>query len=482
MKLQIVIFSMWLSVSALTGQTATKSADSTCENRMKTSKLYLDGIKRQYNPAKAFQLYSECASLGVPKAMNTLGNLYLQGTGTAADPKLAEYWYLKAANANYVGAWSNLGVMYKYAHGVAQDFTKAFGYFGKGAAAGDNGSMFYLGCLDYKGLGCPQNYSLAYQWFSKSADENLGSMYMLGLCLRNGYGTARDTAAGNQWLREAAAHKYQQAINELAQKEPENKTTELDVVKTINTQSRNFRRVRHDLGKSGITGSYSGYMVTYDWSGAIAVAMSPLKVDIVSDKNTLTARWYEGDSLAATIAGVLTDTAIVFGNERYRRPEHYHPSKPLAWEFKKASLELVSKGKDVFIAGNVNFYLPELMEPAKPMYITLTKDKAPTVATKSNLKSAVDTTSATNQKALSGLVAWPNPFSGELRVSFTLATPGSVQLRVASMSGTEVFNTPYTGLDKGSHTLPLQLSIPAGAYIVKVTTGNGELSAIVIKQ
>lgn len=58
--------------------------------------------------------------------------------------------------------------------------------------------------MNYKGLGCQQDYSKAVNLFQQGADEGMdNSMYFLALCLRNGYGVVKDTAAAMYWLRKA---------------------------------------------------------------------------------------------------------------------------------------------------------------------------------------------------------------------------------------------------------------------------------------
>jgi hypothetical protein len=453
-------------------QKVTDALDSSCNAKIQEAWQYMHGNNKPYNPEKAFQILTECAEKGDPKAMNAIGRMCITGLGTQRDTCKALEWFTKAADAGYVQAWYNLGMMYKYANGVEQDYVKAYGYFKKAADKGYSSSMYFQGMMLYKGLGCVQDYKAAYNLFREGAKKgSKGSMYMLGLCLRNGYGTERDTIEGKRWLSLASGKGYKLAQIELKAGEPENSNTTGKRLKSASIKSEpipeTFTKVRHSVKGNSIDGVYTGYLITYDWSGRNIVQQEPLKLELAASGNMVTGLWTEGDSLHSEVNATLTDTALCFTNMKYRRPEHYNLEDPLVWEFKKATCGIIKTDSVTYLAGAVNFYLPELMEPAKPMYISLKK-----VAGKTEIKKSI----------ISDAVVYPNPFSDGLNISVLLQTANDVKICVFDMKGAMVHEKIFPNTGEGKNVLILPLTVKSGTYIVKITCGTDKVTTIVAKQ
>jgi hypothetical protein len=80
--------------------------------------------------------------------------------------------------------------------------------------------------------------------------------------------------------------------------------------------------------------------------------------------------------------------------------------------------------------------------------------------------------------ALAAVFVAPNPAREAASVTFDLAAPGGVTLRVYDVLGRVVLTRPAQVLDDGRHTLVLDLgALPAGAYLYRLETDAGATEA-----
>jgi len=104
------------------------------------------------------------------------------------------------------------------------------------------------------------------------------SMYMLGLCFRNGYGVAVNIDSARYWLSKAAARNDKRAINELADTSPENADMQsvpnlqpaatTPLAQPVNLKA-GFKKITHRLNNNNtdLAGIYHGFVINFDWSG-----------------------------------------------------------------------------------------------------------------------------------------------------------------------------------------------------------------------
>ena len=160
---------------------------------------------------------------------------------------------------------------------------------------------------------------------------------------------------------------------------------------------------------------------------------------------------------------------LVFTKAIYQRTDHYSPVKPVTWKFTKAMVELVKSDTAIFMAGNLQLYSSQTMEPEKPIYITLKKS-----ATREQTKNLPD--------SFTDFTAYPNPFNGTLNLSFTIQNTAEVRVSVFNTVGIQVSQQSLGILQSGRCNNSLQLNVPDGTYILKLTSENGQISTIVVKQ
>lgn len=424
------------------------------------------GSKGRFNRSEALRIFQKYAAQGNPRAMNGLGLMYLQGHEMKADSTKAIEWLTKAGEAGYVRAWQNLGIMYFYAHcGVKQNFEKAFHYFNTGVEAGGIGALYDAGYMLYKGLGCQQDYKKAISYFVKGAGkEHAPCMYMLGLCYRNGYGVKMNEAEANYWLTEAEKHGYTLASDELEAEKPEN-SLEGTIINTPNAIDvpATFARTRAIQKDLDLNGIYQGVLVTYDWSGQHIINEKPLQLSLQTDGNIVQGEWLT-DTDTLWVNATFKNGTLHFENTQIHSTDHYFPEEPVLYKFTDAEIQAVASS----LTGNIRMYSPQIMEPQRPMYLSLHKVET----------TGIDETGQNKQN----MKAYPNPFSDKLNLAFTLSETTNVKLAIYDYSGRNVHMTELGTLQIGEQRLSLTPNITQGVYIVKVFAGKQTFQTIVVKK
>ena len=428
-----------------------------------------------YQPAKAFAIYQASASMGNVKAMNALGVCYTQAIGVAYNRQNAINWFVRAANAGYVKSWYNLAMVYK----DVRHFDTAYACLAKGAALHDEQSIYAMGYMQYKGLGCTQDYAAAIQKFARGLKLGMtNSMYYYGLCLRNGYGVSINMDSARYWLTQSANLDNKMADYELTTAEPEHVNSNAGVlvqkikaamaVMPQTNAVNQYIKVEHRVDVNEIGGTYTGYLLKYDWSGQNIIEANKLIITLNYNGDSLSGTWAEDDSLTVPIHALLSPRGLVFKQMQYSKTNHNSLNRQELTVFKKANLQLDKIGDSVYLSGNINQFIPKRNEPTKPLYVALVRSKVSTGSL----------TYITEQP----LRAYPNPFGSNITVDFDLKEPCNVTTQLLTMDGKVVYNNPAGTLAAGSYTLPLQTQqIAAGYYTLVLRYGNKIRTAKVMK-
>lgn len=307
-------------------------------------KLAIDIVRKAYNynlRQKAIADIRVYAAERNDTAMFAMGMVYAQGLGINKDLVESKRWYEKASEAGYMKADYNLAMMYRRGIGVEQNFEKAYEYLLRASQSNYPQTLYAVGYFLYKGFGCSQNYIKAAEYFQQAAEKNHGyAMYMLGMCYRNGYGVDRDLSKAEFWLKKAAEKNVLPSQEELQADEPENPIQPLYLkplhVKGNGVNTITYHSVKHDVSSlKNIHGTYSGMLISYDWSGQHVVKESKLDVIIQQYGNEIRALWKEEGAAEVDVQGLLTDTALVFKNATYYKPSHPNRNNAIAWNFVK---------------------------------------------------------------------------------------------------------------------------------------------------
>ena len=403
-------------------------------------------------------------------AMNALGIAYMKGIGVDADSTQATLWFERAGEAGYHDAYHNLGMMYKDGQcGLRQDFAKAARYFDAGARAGSVMCYYDMGYMLYKGLGCRQDYAKAADLFAKGVDlDHSPCLYMLGLCYRNGYGVERDSARASFLLGRAAELSYGAAIEEQLRELPENSWNSLAAHMEQAVQAPASMPAIEPMVAdiASIPGNYHGSLITYDWSGKYIINERPLSVSMAMVGGVINGKWCDGVDTVSFSATVAADGRLVFKDGAMRRHERYTEEHPVLYRFKSA--DLVSMGGG--LTGSLRLYSVTQREPERPMYISLAKVGA------QDRDVAVDSIGTS-------LKAYPNPFSGDVTLSFELTEDVAfARICLYSQTGVNVLNATTGALAAGRHSFTITPNVPDGMYVAHVTAGNRQFRAIIIKK
>lgn len=306
-------------------------------------------------------------------AMEALGLAYIGGIGVECDTAKAVALLEEAGRLGVKDAYHALGMIYKYGEGgLRQDFRRAYGYFCTGAERGSVRCIYAKGFMLYKGLGCRQDYQQAALTFlpaANSRDEN--SWYMLALCSRNGYGLEKDSAAAAFCLKRAARMGSRDARDELARPHEE---TYMHAVYADSAEYSfipdSLPAVKPTVGGAALAeGHYSGFVVTYDWSGKYILGEQPLAMTVSSVGGELSGE-LSIDSMDTAYRGSLFGCRLVFASGGVTLPERYERGGKMDYRLDSMVLD-VGDGK---VTGRLNLYSTKLKEPGRPMYFELRRE------------------------------------------------------------------------------------------------------------
>ena len=299
-----------------------------------------------------------------------LGLAYISENSVKRDTAKAVMLLEKAGQTGFGEAYKVLGDMYRNGNGgVCQDFRKAYYYYSKGAEVQDKGCMYYKGYMLTKGLGCKQSYEDAVQAFLPAANwPDAKSLYMIGVFLRNGYGLVKDLPLASNSLKRAARMHCKEAKEELARPHEETYMHET----YLDDERYSFipdtmPDVRPSATDGILTGgSYSGFIVTYDWSGKYILDEQPLSMTVNRADGELSGTLTVGKD-EVPYRGTLSGGRLVFSDGNVILPERYVRGGKMDYELDSMALD-ATDGK---IRGRLNLYSAKLKEPGRPMYMEL---------------------------------------------------------------------------------------------------------------
>jgi len=398
---------------------------------------------------------------------NVLGIAFLHGLGAEPDTMKAITYFEESGSMGYPLAYHNLGMYYKYAAEGKQDFVKAYEAFSKGAEAEDPSCCYNCGFMKYKGLGCQQDYESAIDHFSKAADFNHApSIFMLGLCFRNGYGVDADTAIGNAYLLQSADLGFRDAMEELLNNEPENKTvSSYTFAEESNDVPQEMPQITPylPLNSKVMTGYYQGLLVTYDWSGNYVISEKPLFVNMSVARDTATGIWIQGKDTVEFAAEVGIDGSFNFEGTEKSLFDRYSPSFTSHYRFEKVDMNY-HRG---YITGQLRLYSLDEMEPERPMYISLHKEGA--------------TEDGYDEAEYAKIVAYSDPYSDRITLKFELsqAVP-SANISIYDRTSLNVGNYKCGSLNAGINSVVITPNLKDGYYVINVVAGSQKFQAVIV--
>lgn len=412
----------------------------------------LKGNSISHTSEWAFRILQDAEDESIrPEARNALGVAYLKGLGVEKDSAMAVKYFEEAGKCGYASAYYNLGLIMKGAPYGKQDFTKALGYFEEGARLGALNCCYLAGYMYYKGLGCRQDYSRAVEYFLKDEKGiSLSCQYMLGLCYRNGFGVEKDDRKADGYLRKAALGNYRFAIEETlrenAEVEPPVRLSDSDA-----DTPESMPDVEAFIDRStDLSGTYSGIIVTYDWSGAQVVREESLSVSFRKTGDSYSGIWIQGTDTLAVNAGIGTDGILRFEDSRMFIKDRYLEGSRIESLFQDASLALLGPS----LTGGLRLYSLTEREPQRPMYLSLTR---------------VQDDTGGNASAGCHMAAYPVAGSSQIEVHLRLPRDiGNAALYLSDQSGLPVRSYSLGALGSGEHRFTISTNLRNGLYVVSM--------------
>ena len=228
-------------------------------------------------------------------------------------------------------------------------------------------------------MGCRQDYKEAAMTFLTSAnDRDANSLYMLGLCSRNGYGLAKDSAAALFCLQRAARMHCPEASEELMR--PHEETYMHDVYANAPGYSY-IPDSLPDVRPSAVAvdlpaGDYRGFIVTYDWSGKYILDERPFAMTLNGvTGGGLSGMLTVGDE-SAKFCGTLSRGRLVFTEGGLAMPDRYVRGGKQYYDLGDMALEACG-GK---VRGRLSLKSRSRKEPGNPMYFELVGNASGTSA------------------------------------------------------------------------------------------------------
>lgn len=450
-----------LATSALQAQRSDTEA-SLQASRLEASKpIKQKGIKARKSNLQAQQLD---AALGSSQSQYFYGLQLLQQAVTQMDSSQALYWLIRAADGGSAAALHQLGVFYKYGLLVEYDLARALQYFDQSAQLGYTHALYSRGFMRYKGLGCEQNYPAAAADFQDgSSAKDPMSMYMLGLCYRNGFGVPRDPVQGDYWLQQAAEAGVMAAESELRRAQSEIETGARQLAEKSKgatqlmrfaeqLQANTFNRIT-DLASALNETYYTGYWVKYDWSGEHIVEAVPIRLICHGSATDLTGRLtFEGRDIDYVFSGVVdNNNTLVARRLTLKRHDRYIQSDDDNLGINSIELGLYAENTDELLIGQVRGFSSFEQEPERPIRLLL---------------HAVPEPQSASHKIEALLT--PNPTDGPCNIRIDLEQDDTCQIMVFDVNGRLVHEGTTVHLAKGSYLYPLAVELAAGTYFISM--------------
>lgn len=294
---------------------------------------YNDGLGCEASSEVAYENFLKGAKLGNADCICALGICHEFGFGCEIDYTAAAELYSRAAMQNNVTAICNLGGCYLYGHGVPQDKEKAVELFKKGSELDSEVAECRLGVCFELGEGCEKDEDAALACYEISAKKgNAIALYRLALCYENGIGTEQSFAQAFRYYNLSADAGYAEAMYKSAMMSKNGKGTKKDPFAAYRMLSlaakAEFSQAEYELGNCHFEGigtvknreaAFQRYMRAYEFdnknaNAAFKLGLCTLK-GLGTPQNEADAfTWFcRGAELGSSSAAYMKGECFFFG-------------------------------------------------------------------------------------------------------------------------------------------------------------------------
>lgn len=481
--------------------TITGFAQNDCALISSQAQSYVDGVGVPVDYKQALSLIQPCVDQEEENALNLLGIMYCEGLGVDKNEKTGFDFIMKSAVKGNVNAQYNLGRFYTTGKGCNVDFDNAIYWFTKSADNGFERAAYALGYMYYKGFGVPQDYKKAVSWFELSSYHM--AKHWLGVCYYFGYGVPQNEEKAIENFTKSKTDNSQMFLNYIVTNVKQNvetriasATSEMETetntaidksaileatndVKNADVKEKNDNKIN----LKHLSGKWVGKMVELDWSGTHVVRVTPISLDVKSEKDVINYIWEVNKTKNEDFA-IWVDNTMYFNKLYMRFDEPFSPnpaSNTLDWQFLSAKLKFKKLNNKNYLTADLESFINEYKEPGPPMHLILKRMRK-----QENVEDMTDQEliGLTNQDK-QFITLYPNPFVNDVLIEYTLDSPDNVSAEVYSYNGnaTKIALQPNALQALGKHKYTLDGSmLQSGMYIVRVTVGKKVHSRILIKQ
>ncbi len=481
MKKYILLFGLYLSVLGL-------NAQNSCEETLKKAEHILFKESPFIDQSNLVALLEPCVLKGNAKAENYLGLMYLNGIGVKKDVNKAYSYISSSADKGYANAQYNMGRLYKYGLGCELSFAKAIDWF-KIAAANDNQRAAYsLGYMFYKGYGVPQDYKKAVEWFERSSDPM--AKHFLGVCCYLGYGLpvdedraikallANETVNSKTFLKHIQENKKvrnERKIAKVLKKSNDSTYIKPEVLKKVKVEE-----YPNPTAVNELEGNWNGKLVQYDWSGKHITRITPVAVDITVVNSTVKIKLFIAEQ-HFEVYGKFIDGTIYIENDVIFALDKLYSNDPneetLDYTIFTLGLDKKEVKGEVYLTGLVDTFIASWAEYGEPMSLVLKSKENRTTIDEEMLLAL-----ASQEDQFIKL--YPVPFNDQLTVQYQLDIAANVSVELISLNGVnKTVILPSTQQQAGeyTYTIPVDLSLPNGLYVVRLMAGDQLYTRMIIK-
>lgn len=214
--------------------------------------------------------------------------------------------------------------------------------------------------------------------------------------------------------------------------------------------------------KGSLDGAYSGYLVTYDWSGQHALSEVPVRLNAATKADSVTCIWRIGTDTIQTRAILSDDGSLRFGDEEVVRYDRYSSTRRSLYRFDEASISYA----DGMLTGSLRLYSIDEREPERPMYVSLRKSS-----------------SGSGGDAGSRIYSYPNPYTDAVTLKFDFSEPsssGKICLYTSGGVCKEVYN--IGAMEAGEHAYTIVPAPGEKTYVVHVMAGPAVYQTVIIRK
>jgi hypothetical protein len=467
MKQKLLCIVIFCSIFFYENSNAQKKID--CESNFREALFYLKGDKNfKRDTIKSINYLKPCLKVNDANAQLLMGRIYLSREGEINQKKGFKLIKKSALQGNYY-AIGDLGVLYKYGRGVKQNYNKARKWFKKGSEIGNSKATYSLGYMYLKGFGnIKQDYRKAIKWFRKSNHKM--AKYWLGVCYYYGYGVKEDKVKAKTLIGDNFDDSNVNLTNSEKNSELK-KLVSLNSLKTIEDEK--------------LYGKYSGILIKYDWSGKHIEIEQKLNLEFKYDSiNEQPAFLFEMDNQKIVGSYSKIDNSVYFKNLNIELP-HLSLSKKirkkLLYQVVSTNLQYEKKEGEEYLAGNLNNQINSWKEDGALLRFVLKKKKSFSNSNKELSDDALEALAAQKDKFIK---LYPNPFTKDLVVSYTLEKPSTVTVYIKSLKGQKSISlVKNMNQDKGEHTYLFNgTDLKKGIYVVSIIAGKTKKTRIIVKK